>query len=98
MSERLCAFVVRGERPCEDGRCFLANALHGKPCPIPSERQTHVVARSADWPTQQEIDYTLRSLSKAWPVLAEHAPHIDGEFDNAMAKLKRMLAVMMGKL
>lgn len=36
----------------------------------------------------ERITRALRSLSKAWPVLAQHASHIDGEFDNALHEVK----------
>lgn len=43
-------------------------------------------------PTKDEEDAALASLAKAWPVLAYHASHIDGEFDAALSKVRRMLA------
>jgi hypothetical protein len=39
-------------------------------------------------PTQEEIDSAFASISKAWPVLAQHASHMDGEFDNAVTRLR----------
>ena len=46
-------------------------------------------------PTRDEIDATLKTLAKAWPILAEHAPHIDGEFDNALTKARRMFDALL---
>lgn len=42
-------------------------------------------------PTRKEITAALASLSKAWPVLVEHASHIDGEFDHAMHTVRRYI-------
>jgi hypothetical protein len=35
------------------------------------------------------VNNALASLAKAWPVLAQHADHIDGEFSNALDTVKR---------
>lgn len=40
----------------------------------------------------------LASLSKAWPYLADHASHIDGEFNNAHEYVRRTLALLRRQL
>lgn len=51
-----------------------------------------MVERTPPWvPSQEATDAALASLAKAWPVLAQHAPHIDGEFDLALTDLRRMV-------
>lgn len=37
------------------------------------------------------IERALVSLAKAWPILSEHARHIDGEFDNALHTVRRYI-------
>ena len=49
----------------------------------------------ADFPTQAAIDKMLHSIGKAWPYLAEHASHIDGEFNNAATDLRRSIGKLM---
>lgn len=43
-------------------------------------------------PTEAEEAAALTSLAKASPVLAQHATHIDGEFDLALTAVRRMFA------
>jgi hypothetical protein len=43
-------------------------------------------------PSEDEERRALASISKAYPYLVEHAPHIDGEFDNAVSEIRRMFA------
>jgi hypothetical protein len=50
----------------------------------------HLMIERVPLPTQEAIDKALRSLAKAWPVLANHASHIDGEFDNALTDVRSM--------
>jgi hypothetical protein len=51
-----------------------------------------MVERTAPYvPSREQTDAALASLAKAWPVLAQHAPHIDGEFDLALTDLRRMV-------
>lgn len=53
----------------------------------------HVEGMKRDeWPTQSAIDERLHSLSKAWPYLTQHAPHLDGEFNNAHVDLRGMIS------
>lgn len=49
-----------------------------------------IVERSEPYtPGRADTEQWLASLSKAWPYLADHAQHIDGEFDLAHGNLKR---------
>jgi len=40
------------------------------------------------------IEKAVSSLGKAWPVLADHAIHIDGEFSNALDDVKRLVELV----
>ena len=51
----------------------------------------HLMIERDAGPTQEEIDRAFASISKAWPYLAQHASHIDGEFDNAVSSLKSIV-------
>jgi hypothetical protein len=56
-----------------------------------SDAMTSPTNANNQWrPDRNEIDAALASLAKAWPVLAEHATHIDGEFNNALTDVRRM--------
>ena len=48
-------------------------------------------------PTREEVDAALSSLSKAHPFLVKHANHIDGEFDLALDKVRRMFDALLTK-
>lgn len=43
---------------------------------------------------RSRIKETLATLAKAWPVLAEHASHMDGAFNLAHTKAKRMFEAL----
>ena len=49
-------------------------------------------------PSADEIQKTLDTLAKAWPVLAEHASHMDGSFNLAHSKAKRMFEALSAAL
>lgn len=60
-----------------------------------------VVARTPDGqlvldrlplPTLNDAKPLFASLAKAYPYLADHAPHIDGEFNNALTDLQMLVA------
>ena len=58
-----------------------------------------MIERTPEWvPTKDEQDAALRSLGKAWPVVADHASHIDGEFSNALDSVRRMLDAFAARL
>jgi hypothetical protein len=46
------------------------------------------------YPTQEHIDKTFKSLAKAWPVLVDHANHIDGEFDIALTNMRSIVKAL----
>jgi hypothetical protein len=43
-------------------------------------------------PSETEQSRAIASLAKAYPYLEKHAPHIDGEFNNALSEIGRMFA------
>lgn len=43
-------------------------------------------------PSEEETEKALRSLAKAWPVLAQHADYMDGEFDLALTFMRNAIA------
>lgn len=56
----------------------------------------HLMVECVPPPSQEDIDAKFASLAKAWPVLAKHADHIDGEFDLALSGLRRIVARLQG--
>lgn len=52
----------------------------------------HLFVERVPLPSEADFAAKFASLAKAWPVLAEHADHIDGEFDNALSDVKRMVS------
>lgn len=51
-----------------------------------------MIERVPAWvPNRDEINAKLTVIAKAWPVLAQHANHLDGGFDKALTDLRRMV-------
>lgn len=51
----------------------------------------HLIIERLPLPSAEDFAKKFASVAKAYPVLAEHASHIDGEFDNALTDLRRMV-------
>jgi hypothetical protein len=73
---------VENKRSCEAARIVEMFAPH----PAPRRR---VVVTEVSEGVPEYVNNALASLAKAWPVLAQHADHMDGEFSNALDTVKR---------
>lgn len=51
----------------------------------------HLMIERLPLPSEEDFAKKYASLAKAWPILAKHADHIDGEFDLALTDLKAMV-------
>jgi hypothetical protein len=51
----------------------------------------HLMIERLPLPTSEDFALKFASLAKAWPILAKHADHIDGEFDNALTAVRAMV-------
>lgn len=50
----------------------------------------HLIIERLPLPVAADLEPRFASLAKAYPVLTEHASHMDGEFDNALSDLRAL--------